>query len=285
MLAVDVFPCEDAHAQERSLLPKVLETVQTGDLWIADRNFCTVGFLCGIDQRKGDFVMRQHGKLPTAPVGKPKREGRCSTGMAYEQWVTVLDADGHPRQFRRITVRLDEPTRDGEMEIHILTNLPKRIPARRIAEIYQKRWTIEAVFGELAAALQGEVETLAYPSAALFAFCLALSMYNLLSVIRAAVRVAHNVGQETISCYYLAEEIAATYRGMMIAVPPSYWHKRFASLTVRQMAAELLDLAKSVNLSQYRKHPRGPKKPPLRKFSKKGRNHVSTQRVLEQSAT
>jgi hypothetical protein len=205
--------------------------------------------------------------------------------MVYEQWVTVLDAEDQPRQFRRITVRLDEPTRDGETEIHILTNLPKRIAARRIAEIYQKRWTIEAVFGEIAASLQGEVETLAYPRAALFAFCIALSMYNLLSVIRAAVRVAHKVRQETISCYYLAEEIATTYRGMMIAVPRSYWHKRFASLTVPQMAVALLALAKSVCLSQYRKHPRGPKKPPLRKFSKKGRNHVSTQRVLEQATT
>lgn len=285
MLVVDVFPCEDAHAQERSLLPKVLETVQAGDLWIADRNFCTVGFLCGIDERKGAFVIRQHGKLPTTPISEPKRHGRCATGMVYEQWVTVLDADGHPRHFRRITVRLDDPTRDGETEIHILTNLPKRIAARRIAEVYQKRWTIEAVFGEVTASLQGEVETLAYPPAALFAFCIALSMYNLLSVIRAGVRVAHKVRQETISCYHLAEEIAATYRGMMIAVPPSYWHKRFASLTVPQMAIALLALAKSVNLSQYRKHPRGPKRPPLRKFGKKGRNHVSTQRVLEQSTT
>lgn len=39
-LATDVFPCEDAHAQERSLIEEVLETVQAQDLWIADRNFC-----------------------------------------------------------------------------------------------------------------------------------------------------------------------------------------------------------------------------------------------------
>jgi hypothetical protein len=27
MLAIDVFPCEDGHAQERSLLPQVLATI------------------------------------------------------------------------------------------------------------------------------------------------------------------------------------------------------------------------------------------------------------------
>ena len=36
-LATDVFPCEDGHAQERSLLSSVLTSVQPHDLWIADR--------------------------------------------------------------------------------------------------------------------------------------------------------------------------------------------------------------------------------------------------------
>ena len=63
MLMIDVFPCEDAHAQERSLLPQVLETVKPGDLWIEDRNFCTVGFVCGIHREKGGVsraIARHH---------------------------------------------------------------------------------------------------------------------------------------------------------------------------------------------------------------------------------
>ncbi len=35
-LATDIFPCEDGHAQERSLLSAVLETVEASDLWIGD---------------------------------------------------------------------------------------------------------------------------------------------------------------------------------------------------------------------------------------------------------
>jgi hypothetical protein len=57
-LAIDVFPCEDGHAQERTLLPQVLETVQAGDVWIDDRNFCTADFLFGIHDRKAQtFVL------------------------------------------------------------------------------------------------------------------------------------------------------------------------------------------------------------------------------------
>src|SRR3990172_7700844 len=47
-LLTDVFPCEDGHAQERTLLPQVLETVEADDVWIDDRNFCTADFLFGI---------------------------------------------------------------------------------------------------------------------------------------------------------------------------------------------------------------------------------------------
>ena len=39
-LVSEVFLCEDGHAQERSMLAPVLETVQADDLWIPDRNFC-----------------------------------------------------------------------------------------------------------------------------------------------------------------------------------------------------------------------------------------------------
>jgi hypothetical protein len=37
-LAVDIFPCQDGHAQERRLFPQIIDTVQAGQLWIADWN-------------------------------------------------------------------------------------------------------------------------------------------------------------------------------------------------------------------------------------------------------
>src|SRR6266849_4026551 len=63
-LVSDVFPCEDGHAQERSLFGFVRKTVQAGDLWIADRNFCTRDFLCDIDKRGAGFIIREHQGLP-----------------------------------------------------------------------------------------------------------------------------------------------------------------------------------------------------------------------------
>ena len=149
-LVVDVLPCEDGHAQERSLLPELLETVEPKDLWIADRNFCTIGFLFGIASRGGKFIIRQHGNLPYSLKGRRKRIGETETGIVYEQTMEVEDDEGNIRVFRRITVVLNEPTRDGDSEIHIVSNLPKRIGAIHIAELYRDRWQIETAFQEVA---------------------------------------------------------------------------------------------------------------------------------------
>jgi IS4 transposase len=283
-LVIDVIPCEDGHAQERTLLPELLETVEPGDVWIADRNFCTTRFLMTIASRRAYFVIRQHGQcLRYELIGKRKRIAATDTGIVYEQSMRIYDDDGKEKKIRRITIHLYEATRDGDVEIHILTNLPRKVTAVRIAELYGKRWKIETAFQEVAENLHGEVVTLGYPKAALFAFCMALLAYNVLSVIKAAMRAAH--GEEKIeqelSIYYVADEVASTYRGLDVAVPDSYWEEYYSRLTPAKMARELVRLAQGVNLRRYRKHKRGPKKPPT-KFNKKKRSHVSTARILAQ---
>jgi hypothetical protein len=284
MLAIDVFPCEDAHSQERSLLGEVLTTIEQGDLLIADRNFCTMDFLAGIADRKAGFVIRQHGQsLRCELVGRRRKIGRIETGMVYEQWLRLLPAQGEPWLVRRISVELDQPTRDGDTEIHILSNLPESVDACQIADLYRKRWTIETAFQELESTLEGELQTLCYPRAALFAFAMALAASNLLSTIKAALRGEHGTEkiQQEVSGYYLADEVAGTWRGMMIVLPGECWTERFARRTPREMARFLRQAAAHVRLTAFRKHPRGPKKPPP-KMNKKNRGHVSTARILQQ---
>lgn len=285
MLAIDAFPCEDGHAQERSLLPQVLQTVEKDDLWVADRNFCTMGFLGGVADRSGYFAIRQHSQtLRWELVGRRQKIGRIETGIVYEQEMRLLPEKGEPWVIRRITVKLDQPTRDGDHELHILTNLPKKVGAKKVARLYRRRWTLETAFQELEAALASELQTLAYPAAALFAFCMALVAYNILSVVKAALRAIHGTDkiQDEVSGYYLADEVAGTWRGMMIVLPAEFWHERFDTLTAQQMANFLVQTAKHVRLSRFKKHPRGPKKPPDSKMNKTKRTHVSAARILRQ---
>jgi len=284
-LVVDVLPCEDGHAQERSLLPTLLESMEAQDLWIADRNFCTIGFLFGIASRRGKFIIRQHGNLPYVLKGRRKRVGETDTGTVYEQAMQVTDEEGNTRVFRRITVRLNEPTRDGDTEIHIVSNLPQRVGAIHIAELYRDRWQIETAFQEVAENLEGEINTLGYPRAALFGFCMALVTYNLLSVVRAAFQAVH--GEEAarwLSTYYMANEVARIRDGMSVILEGTFWSNTFAKLTPTQMAHELKRLARNIDLSRYKKAKWTPKKKKQEKSKRRDApNHVSTARVLKEA--
>ena len=283
MLATDVILCEDGHAQERSLLGQVLGLVRAQDLWIDDRNFCTTNFLFGIAGREAFFVVRQHAAtLHWEFVGKRRACGRTDTGRVFEQTIRATNDTGEVLILRRITVVLDKPTRDRETEIHLLTNLPaKDARAKVIAALYRKRWLIETAFAELESTLNGAIDALGYPRAALFALCVALVAYNVMSAIKGALRSVHGaeVADVGVSGSDLAEEVAGTTRGMLIAIPEDEWVV-FHDLTPVELAGVLVELAAAVRLPKYQRHPRGPKKPQPKKQSGAKLKHVSTAKIL-----
>jgi hypothetical protein len=285
MLAIDLFACEDGHAQERAVLSRVLATVMRRDLWIADRNFCTLGFLFGLHWRGAGFVIRQHGLLPWHALDALVSKGDSETGEVLEQSVHLVFNETLKLTLRRIVVRLRQPTRDGDTEIALLCNLPiPTVDALQIAALYQKRWRIERLFQVLEQCFRGEINTLAYPKAALFGFGMALICYNLLAVAQAAMRSVHGAGkiEAGISPYYLADEVRRVYEGMMIAIPPVQWLP-FAHLDVPSTAQLLQHLAAHMDLAKFRSHPRGEKKKVPKPNRQKNRPHVSTARLLAES--
>lgn len=280
-LMVDVFPCEDGYTQERALLEQVLPTVQAGHCWIEDRNFCTLKFLFGVVAQDACFVVRQHQNMPWEPRETFQKVGCLDGAMVSEQPIVVRDHEGSELRLRRIRIHLDKPTRDGDRDVFILTNLPKKVNAKKIARLYRNRWKIETAFQELTQYLNSEINTLGYPKAALFAFSIALIAYNVMSVILAALRSVHGaeVVEQDVSGYYVAEELSAVYQGMMIAIPEKHW-QIFGRMKPREVADTLRVLAAKVNLRRFQKHPRGPKKPqPKRTYDKK-HPHASTFRLI-----
>lgn len=120
-----------------------------------------------------------------------------------------------------------------------------------------------------------------YPKAALFGFCLALVAYNMLAVVLAALRSVHgaNTIDQELSLYYVANDIAQTYHGMMIAIPEDEW-RIFSRMRPVEMVATLRALAQQVRLEAYRKSPRGPKKPRPQCANATKTPHVSTAKLL-----
>ena len=288
-VVTEVIPCADAHAQERSLLPEVLPLVAAGDCIVADRNFCTTGFLFGLARRGAGFVIRQHAaNLVWQLQGKRRYVGQDKRGQAlYEQAMCLTEVDtGSTLMVRRITVELRTPTRQGETELHLLTNLPQAAaPAGQVADLYADRWTIEIAFHHLTVDLACEVDTLGYPKAALFGFCVAVVAYNVVAVVKGALRAAHGTEyvDEQLSMYYLTLEVAQVATGMEITLGPEPWEV-LRRMSVAEFATTLVAAAQCVDTKKYTKHKRGPKKPPLKKISGKRHPHVSTARILAMRA-
>jgi hypothetical protein len=281
-LIVDWVPCEDGHAQERALLPELLERIRADSVIVADRNFCTSMFLFGLAARGASFVIRQHGSTLTWKLrGRRRRIGRIATGMVYEQ-AMELHFRGATQVVRRITLRLDRPTESGDTEIFVLTNLsPERATASQVAQTYGTRWTVEGAFQTLTDVLRCEVETLGYPRAALFSFATAVLAYNAYAVVQASLRAAHGAEaiEDKLSDYHLMSDVAATYVGMDIAVPEECW-EAYRAMPVGRFAKVMMQWAHRVKLARYPKKKRGPKRPQPRKKSGRRNHHISTARLL-----
>lgn len=284
-LITDVIPCEDAYTQERALLDPALARIVANDCVIADRNFCTTKFLFGIARSRGYFIIRQHASnLPWQPLGTARTAGKDGSGRRLqEQRIRLTDpSTGKTMVVRRIIIPLRKANAKGEKALYVLTNLSrKQAAARPVAELYAERWTIENAFQQLTDDLRTEIDTLAYPKAALFAFCLACVAYNAVSLVKAALRATCGTEfvEEKLSMYYLTLEVARVMPGMDIAIPEKDWHL-FRRMSTEAFVATILAVASRIRPEKYTKHKRGPKNPPPNKSKGKRVKHVSTARIL-----
>lgn len=280
-LVSDIVPCEDGHAQERALVDPVLEMVRQDTLWVADRNFCFQRFLLGIAERLGFFIIREHAGLNYKVLSQLRYRGRSETGDIYEQAIVIEDEDGGKHRIRRVVVKLKKATEDGDWELAILTNLPKKVSAVVVSEAYRKRWTIEGGFQDLTTTLECEINTLCYPAAALFVFCVAVMAYNLQSAIKGVMRSQHGVEkvENDLSRYFVSSEIGQVYRGMMVALPPEDW-VIFRQMPLDDYVAFLERLARNVDFERYPKSHRAPKKPQPKRHYDPDHPHVSVAKLL-----
>src|SRR5207249_3308816 len=133
-------------------------------------------------------VIRQHKSTLHCDLQGERREvGLDRHGRKiYEQAMVLQDPTTKERLvIRRITIALSKPTETGDMEIHLLTNLPtEAADALKVAELYVERWTIESGFQQLTVDLKCEIKTLGYPEAALFGFCVAVVAYNVVAMVK-----------------------------------------------------------------------------------------------------
>ena len=282
-LITHTLPCEDAYTQERALLADVPALVSANDLWVADRNFCTTDFFTELAARGAAGLIREHNQLRFEPLEPMSEAVRADTGEVSEQWVKLTTTGKAGLILRRIRIKLDKPDRNGEQNIYLLTQVPaEKASATELAGLYRKRWTIEVAFLKMTTELRCEINTLAYPKAALFGFAVAAVAFNVLAVIMAALRAAHpqvDVEQE-VSTYYVANEMANMAESLDKIIDGEDWLP-IANADQAEVAMWLITLAGRAQLRKYRKQPRGKKKPVMPRVNNPAKPHVATARLLQ----
>jgi IS4 transposase len=154
-LVCDIVACEDAYESERIGVLPLIDSAQAGQLWIADRHFCTHAIMKGLRQAQAGMIVREHARHPRlAGQGDWSKAIRIDTGALGEQTIEIENMDGERSvTWRRIEIELDAPTEDNETVIRLWSNLPTSIEATTIAGLYRKRWRIEGMFERLESVL------------------------------------------------------------------------------------------------------------------------------------
>jgi hypothetical protein len=283
-LVLDVVASEDASTSERVLVREIFDRARPGDLYVCDRFYCTTELLFRLCDGQAFFVIRQFDRLRWRVLKDLGPQGRVETGAVSEQLVEVEDPEtGSCRRMRWITLTLDTPTREGETEIRLLTNL-RGISALRVCELYRKRWTIEGHFSFLKNELHGEIESLGQPRAALLALCLAMAAGNALAVVKRALSEVHGAAVwDRLSGYYLADELATNSRAVELLVGEAGL-SRLAGMPTESFWRWCCEVASRVEVAVLEKtKPRGPKRPQPKRRSGKGKPHYSTHRLLTEA--
>lgn len=273
---------EDAYTQERSVLDQL--DIRAGETWIADRNFCVRSFLFRIHRAQSTFLIRWHGSsCPYQEIEALHPAAHSKLG-AMEHLVRLQDPQtAQWLTVRRIVLPLEQPTRNGDPALILVTDLPQTIMADDLCHLYRGRWQIETHYQRLTQQLHCEPSGLNQPRAALFAFAMAATAANALAVVQRALEAQHGwEAVQELSYYQVVYDVDHAWVGMDIAVPTPLW-AFIRRASAGKMGEWLLAVAKLVPMQHYTRSKRGPKRPQPKRQSGKHHQHVSIKRLLDQA--
>jgi hypothetical protein len=275
-----LIPCEDGHAQERSLSNEILQLVQPKTLWMADRNFSTAKLITGIIERGGSVLIREHRALPIVEETPLRLISKIGKSILKEGTVR-LTFEGKSVCLRRVWLTLPSPTRNGDLDIVVLTNLPADvITAEQVMEQYRHRWRIETMFADLTTTLCCEVKSMGHPRAALFVFANAVVAANTLAGVRAGLRSTHGSDvEERVSIYQIVDDLQGTYRSTEMLDDTS---ASTMEMSDREFKELFLSIIFRVNLRRYPKAKTRPRSKPKVRGTAQDPPHVSTYRLLQE---
>ncbi len=217
------------------------------------------GDLCNFARctQEGDHVIvRKHPRTVfTADSAQPAKTGVDQKQRRYRDELGTLTSDRHGTQpARQITIE-----RPGEEDLVLLTNLldQKTYPVTAILDVYRWRWSIEETFQKVVDIFHLKRLIGSHPLAMIFQASLCLTLYNVMTVLRALLAQTQHCEPEKISMYQVNYDLKRelTTSHMMLTPEECLARLLHHDQTPPQRLAHIMALLKKAWLPRWTKAP------------------------------
>jgi len=195
------------RVHERTLFRRLWDSLDPGDVVLADRGFCSYADYYRLARRGVDAVMRKNGRrsvgaTPGRRLGKGDRlvhwhkTGRCPKWLDREAW----DAMGDRLTVREVHFVVDTPGFRSQA-ITVSTTLldPRAYPTNAFIELYRRRWMAELFLRDIKTTLGMDILTCKSPDMVHKELLMYLIAYNLVRALMLEASLRHGVPVHRIS--------------------------------------------------------------------------------------
>ena len=190
------------NQDETALLFSIIESLQKGDLLIADRHFAAAHYYWYYQQRSVEFLTRAHQCLKVSRVKRVHSYSRndfigyLNIGKGYRLKDPQLPAYVIVR-----FIKAKVCVRGQRKEIWFTTSLldNKKYPAKTIVELYDRRWRIETLFREFKINFSSDVIRSQNPDGVRKEIIARVTAINIVRTIMLEASIEHDVDPQRIS--------------------------------------------------------------------------------------
>lgn len=192
-----VGPYHGKETGEHALLREQLETFSPGDVFLADRYYCSYFLIAMLGLKGVDIVFQQHGSRNT-DFRRGKRLGKKEHIVLWDkpkcpEWMDINIYQEIPDE-----LMLREIEVDGKVIVTSFLD-PKEISKKDIAQLYKQRWMIEIDFKFIKQILQMDILRCKTPEMVRKEIGVHLLAFNLLRTVMAQTAVVYGIFPRSIS--------------------------------------------------------------------------------------
>ena len=190
------------HDHENHLTRQILDGLESGDILLADRGFCSYGLVGALLGRGVDGVLRLH-QARRQDFRRGRRLGfndrlitwlRPRNVRANDPWKEERTTLPETLAVRVVRYRVEVPGFRTE-EVTLATTLldPQEYPAEVLADLYRTRWNIELRYREIKTTMGADILRCKSPAMIEKELCLNAIAYNLIRCVMQESAQRHDV--------------------------------------------------------------------------------------------